>query len=60
MKKDVSIIGRKTVWEGKFLRCVITTYIDSKGAKREWEFVERVNCKGIVVIVPEYNQKVCK
>jgi ADP-ribose pyrophosphatase len=52
MKKDVSIIGRKTAWEGKFLRCVITTYVDSKGAKREWEFFERVNCKGIVVIVP--------
>jgi ADP-ribose pyrophosphatase len=52
MKKDVSIVGRKTVWEGNFLRCVITTYIDSKGARREWEFFERVNCKGIVVIVP--------
>jgi len=52
MKKDVSIIGRRAVWEGKFLRCVITTYVDSKGAKREWEFFERVNCKGIVVIVP--------
>jgi len=52
MKKDVSIIGRRTVWEGMFLRSVITTYVDSKGAKREWEFLERLNCKGIVVIVP--------
>jgi len=57
MKKDISIIARRTVWEGKFLRCVITTYIDSKGVKREWEFVERVNCKGIVVIVPVTDEK---
>jgi len=51
------IIGRRTVWEGKFLRCVITTYVDSKGATREWEFFERVNCKGIVAIVPVTDDK---
>jgi ADP-ribose pyrophosphatase len=51
------IIGKKTLWEGKFLRCVITSYVDSKGAIREWEFFERVNCKGIVVIVPVTEEK---
>jgi ADP-ribose pyrophosphatase len=57
MKKNVSIIGRKTLWEGKFLRCVITTYVDSKGITREWEFFERVNCEGIVVIIPVTEEK---
>jgi ADP-ribose pyrophosphatase len=53
MGKDTfKITERRTVWEGNFLRCVIATYVDSKGATREWEFFERVNCKGIVVIVP--------
>ena len=53
MEKDiVKITARKTAWEGKFLRCIITTYVDSKDVLREWESFERVNCKGIVVIVP--------
>jgi ADP-ribose pyrophosphatase len=57
MKKDISVKARRTVWKGKFLRGVITTYVDSKGATREWEFFERVNCKGIVVIVPVTDEK---
>ena len=52
MRKDiVRILEKNTIWEGKFLRFVLTTYIDSSGAVREWESFERVNCKGIVVIV---------
>lgn len=46
------IINKETVREGKFLRFVLTTYIDSSGIQRDWESFERVNCKGIVVIVP--------
>lgn len=58
MKKDiVKILEKKTVWEGKFLRCVLTTYIDSYGIVRQWESFERVNCKGIVAIVPVTDDK---
>jgi 8-oxo-dGTP pyrophosphatase MutT (NUDIX family) len=58
MKKGiVKLIERKTVWEGRFLRCIITTYIDSSGAVRKWESFERVNCKGIVVIVAVTDDK---
>jgi 8-oxo-dGTP pyrophosphatase MutT (NUDIX family) len=53
----VKILGKKTLWEGEFLRCVITTYIDSSGKVREWESFERVNCKGIVAIVPVTDDK---
>ena len=45
-------INKRTVYEGKFLRFVGGTYIDSSGCLREWEFIERVNCNGIVAIVP--------
>jgi len=48
----VRIIERRTLWEGKFLRFIVTRYIDSSGAVREWESFERVNVKGIVAIVP--------
>jgi 8-oxo-dGTP pyrophosphatase MutT (NUDIX family) len=48
----MKIIGKKTICEGKFLRFVLTTYIDSSGVQRDWESFERVNCEGIVVIVP--------
>lgn len=46
------IIEKKTMWEGKFLRSILIKYIDSSSNIREWESFERVNCKGIVVIVP--------
>jgi len=46
------IADRKTVWEGKYLRCLEITYADPKGMLRKWESVERVNCDGIVAIVP--------
>ena len=53
MEKDiVRIIGTRTVWEGKFLRFILTTYADSSSVVREWESFERVNCEGIVAIVP--------
>lgn len=58
MKKGiVKLLEKKTVWEGRFLRCIITTYIDSSGAVREWESFERVNCKGIVAIVAVTDDK---
>jgi 8-oxo-dGTP pyrophosphatase MutT (NUDIX family) len=51
-KNDAKIKGKKTAWEGKYLRAVCITYIDSSDTLREWESFERVNCKGIVAIVP--------
>jgi ADP-ribose pyrophosphatase len=48
----VKIIEKKIVWEGKFIRGVLIKYIDSSGTIREWESFERVNCKGIVAVVP--------
>ncbi len=51
-RDSIRIKEKKIVWEGKFLRCVLITYIDSSGTQREWESFERVNCKGIVAIVP--------
>ncbi len=53
MEKDIARIKeKKIVWEGKFIRCVLIKYIDSSGILREWESFERVNCNGIVAIVP--------
>lgn len=46
------IIRKETAWEGRFLRVVNVTYRDREGVVRQWEAVERVNCEGIVVIVP--------
>jgi ADP-ribose pyrophosphatase len=46
------IIGKKIISEGNFVRFVRTAYTDSSGKLREWESFERVNCNGIVVIVP--------
>ncbi len=58
MGKDViRIIEKKTVWEGRFLKLVLTAYIDSYGTVREWESLERVNCKGIVAVVPVTDNK---
>jgi ADP-ribose pyrophosphatase len=51
-KGMVKIIDKKIVWEGKFIRGVLIKYIDSSGTIREWESFERVNCKGIVAVVP--------
>jgi ADP-ribose pyrophosphatase len=51
-RNTVKITGKKTLLEGNFLRFILTTYIDSSGITRGWESFERVNCKGIVVIVP--------
>ncbi len=55
----MKIIDKKTIYEGKFLRFVVNTYIDKSGTKRDWESFERINCKGIAVIVPiTYDNKI--
>jgi ADP-ribose pyrophosphatase len=46
------VTGKETAWEGRYLRCVKLTYEGPGGVQRRWEAMERVNCHGIVVIVP--------
>jgi ADP-ribose pyrophosphatase len=48
----MEIIDKKTVWEGRFIRSIILTYKDHSGNLRNWEAVERVNCNGIIAVVP--------
>ena len=50
--QSMRIISKRTVWEGSFLRAVNIAYTDNSGSLRTWEAVERVNCRGIVSIVP--------
>lgn len=50
--KKYEVIERQTVWEGKYLRCMRLAYRGPEGMVRQWEAVERVNCSGIVAIVP--------
>jgi 8-oxo-dGTP pyrophosphatase MutT (NUDIX family) len=57
MGQGIKVIEKKTICEGKFLRFVLNRYIDSSGMMREWESFERVNSKGIVVIVPVTDKK---
>ncbi|MCL4455808.1 MAG: NUDIX hydrolase [Nitrospirae bacterium] len=53
----MEIIDKKIVWEGRFLRTLLITYKDRSGSIRNWEAVERVNCDGIVVVVPVTEHK---
>lgn len=57
----MKIIGKQPLWEGRFLRAVKLSYVDNPcpaGVSedacvvREWEAVERINCEGIVAVVP--------
>jgi 8-oxo-dGTP pyrophosphatase MutT (NUDIX family) len=50
-----SVIDKKIVYAGKFLKFIRATYTDSHGLVRAWEFIERANCNGIVAIVPVAN-----
>lgn len=46
------VVGKRTVWEGEFLRSFKVTYRDRNGSERQWEAVERVGCEGVIAIVP--------
>ena len=46
------LLERYVLWEGKFLRGVKIAYRDAEGSVREWETTERVNCSGVVAVVP--------
>lgn len=46
------VIREETLWEGDFIKTVLITYDDSKGRRRKWEAVGRVDCDGVVVVAP--------
>ncbi len=46
------ITEKKICWQGSFLRTIILKYKDQSGNLRDWEAVERVNCNGVVAIIP--------
>ena len=53
----MKIIGKQPLWTGKFLRTVLIKYSAHCNSSnlvetRDWESVERVNCGGIVGMVP--------
>jgi ADP-ribose pyrophosphatase len=50
--KRYELSGREVLCEGAFLRCLNLAYRDSEGIVRKWEAVERVNCDGVVAVVP--------
>jgi 8-oxo-dGTP pyrophosphatase MutT (NUDIX family) len=52
MKARTTGLKRRVLWQGAYIRAVVLTYPDRLGRARQWEAVERVNCSGIVVIVP--------
>lgn len=53
----MSVTGRQTVWEGKFLRAVTLDFeyqsrMSGRRLAGKWEAFERVDCHGVVGIVP--------
>ena len=48
----MKITSQKILHEGRYLRFLLSSYTDMNGIIRQWESFQRVNCKGIVVIVP--------
>lgn len=48
----MKILNKEILWEGKFLRIVLISFIDKDGQTRKWEAVERKNSNGIVVVIP--------
>jgi len=53
----MAVLSRRILWEGKFLRSVLLKYqvrCNSSNCleERNWESFERVNCDGIIGIVP--------
>ncbi|MCS7215346.1 MAG: NUDIX hydrolase [Thermodesulfovibrio sp.] len=48
----MKIIKRDILWQGRYLRIVLLSYEDSHGNIRKWEAVERINCNGIVIVIP--------
>lgn len=53
----MAVLNKKTVWQGRFLRSVLIEYVvrcntSNCKEKRTWEAFERVDCDGVIGIVP--------
>ncbi len=48
----MKIINKEVLWQGRFLRIVLISFVDKDGNIRKWEAVERINSKGIVIVIP--------
>jgi hypothetical protein len=48
----MEVIGQKTLWAGRFIKTSMIYYRDHNVSERAWEAVGRVNCDGIVIIIP--------
>lgn len=48
----MKVVKKKTLWEGKFIKAILISYEDHTGTIREWEAISRINCSGVVVIIP--------
>ena len=53
----MTVLGKKTIWQGKFLRSVLIEYVvrcNNSNCKenRTWEAFERVDCDGVIGVVP--------
>ncbi len=48
----MEVIGHKTLWEGRFIKTSLIYYRDRNGSERAWDAVGRINCDGIVIIIP--------
>lgn len=53
----MSVIGREITWQGNFLRSVLIRYnvrcnSSNEIEQRDWEAFERINCDGVIGIVP--------
>ncbi len=48
----MEIISTTTLWQGKYIKTCMITYRDRNGTERQWEAVQRINCGGVVIVVP--------
>lgn len=52
----MKILSKETLWQGKFLKIVHISFVDKDGSIKKWEAVERINSKGIVIVIPITSQ----
>ncbi len=48
----MKVVKQETLWEGQFIKAVLISYKDHTGTIRKWEAISRINCNGVVVIIP--------
>jgi ADP-ribose pyrophosphatase len=48
----MKVVNRTSLWKGKFLETILISYIDRNGVLRDWEAIDRINAKGVAVIIP--------